>query len=467
MQGIHIIMLFKKKSLKVLNLVFMSCAVLGCGSGGSEPMVTAPVVIPAVVIPQVIDLEPPVGFTKITLQSTIEKVQPMTGIVFWDDHQVWDSTNKNAMSEAISLEFSYISINEIVTNEGIYDWSYLDNKLNEIAARNHQAIFRLYYAYPGRDTTVPNNIKSRSDYNETEGVSEDQPTFFPDWSNSELQRFTKEFHTQFSERYDNDNRLAFIQFGFGLWGEYHIYDKPGTLILGQTFPTKTYQTEFITHLETTYSTLPWAISIDASNSDYSPFISSNALLSIDFGLFDDSFMHEQHSGYNESAWNTFSYSERYKAAPLGGEFSYEEVSDQLTALTPGEGSYGTSYEEFAEKFHISYIIGNDTYTRGTSNEQPISRIKEASIFSGYSLSITGFSTNATTSEVVVENTGVAPLYYDAYITVNGVRATDSLKGLLPNASQLFVVESGGETPVLTIESDHILTTQTIEFNADL
>lgn len=440
-----------------VTTLFVCLFVISCGSGGStsEPTIKE--------LPPVI--EPTDRFNAIALQSTIEKAQPMTGIVLWDDHEVWESENKNAMSDAISLEYSYISINEIVTSEGVYDWSYLDDKLNKIAARNHQAVFRLYYAFPGRDTTVPDYIKNRVDYNEMEGQSEGLTTSFPDWTNSELQRFTKEFHTKFSERYDSDNRLAFIQVGFGLWGEYHIYDGP--MLINETFPARTYQTEFLEHLATTYSTLPWAISIDASNREYSPVGSSNTILSIDFGLFDDSFMHEQHSGYNEQAWNSFSYNERYKVAPLGGEFSYEEVSDQLTALTPDVGSYGSSYEEFAEKFHISYIIGNDSYTRGRSNEQPISRIKEASIFSGYTFSITAFSTNATMAEVTVENTGVAPLYYDAFVTVNGVRGIESLKGLLPNTSKKFIVDSGGENPVLTIESDHILSTQKIEFTADL
>ena len=31
---------------------------------------------------------------------------------------------------------------------------------------------------------------------------------------------------EFAARYDDDPRIAFLQVGFGLWGEYHIYD-PG------------------------------------------------------------------------------------------------------------------------------------------------------------------------------------------------------------------------------------------------
>ena len=464
MQGTFIITSFSKNIYKLFGCLMVSGLLLSCGGGGSDSSANVPVAITPVETPPV-DLEPSNGYTAVTLQSTITKAKPMSGIVLWDTHQVWSSANKLEMADAISLEFSYIDINKIVTAEGVYDWSYLESKLEKISARNHQAVFRLYYVFPGRETTVPDYIKSLPDYNETIGETEGLTTYFPDWTNAELQSFTKKFHTKFSEKYNNDVRIAFLQVGFGLWGEYHIYDGPK--LLNETFPSKTYQAEFLEHLNSIYTVLPWSISIDAFNEADTPIIDNNFLLSLDFGLFDDSFMQEQHSGYNENAWNAFDYTERYKTTVFGGEFSYQDDSDQLNVLIPNEGAYGISYEEFTDKFHMSYVIGNDTYTRGLSNEQPISRIQEASIYSGYTFNITAFSTNDVDAEVVVENTGVAPIYYDAYVTVNGIRSKESLKGLLPNTSQKFIIESGGVNPVLTIESDHILPTQTIEYNADL
>lgn len=446
---------------KIGIVTFLCYLTLSCGGGGSEATTPAAPTPPIIDKPVELPVDP---FQNIPLQSTIKKVQPMTGIVLWDNHEVWNSSEKEAMSKAISLEFSYISINQIVTDKGVYNWTYLDNKLAKIAARNHQAIFRLYYAYPGRETTVPNYIKNLPSYNETVGESEGLTTSFPDWSHTELQRFTQEFHTKFSERYDNDNRIAFLQVGFGLWGEYHIYDGPN--ILGQTFPSKTYQKVFLAHLQKTYASLPWSISIDASNIQNTPFNDAN-VTNIPFGLFDDSFMHQAHSDYNESAWSFFNYNERYKSVPFGGEFSYVETTDQRNVLKPNSGAYGISYEEFAEKFHISYMIGNDTYTNGSNQEQPITRIKEASMASGYQFTITGFAANTTHTKVTIENTGIAPIYYDAFLVINGVRAEKSLKGLLPNTSETLSLETKVELPTVTIVSEHLLPNQTIEFNADL
>jgi len=121
---------------------------------------------------------------------------------------------------------------------------------------------------PGYATAVPDYIKNLPDYDETLGTSESQPTWFPDWTHQELQDFTLEFYTAFAARYDDDPRLAFLQTGFGLWAEYHIYDGP--FILGVTFPSKAFQTLFFQHLGNTFDKLPWSVSIDAASEEYSP-----------------------------------------------------------------------------------------------------------------------------------------------------------------------------------------------------
>jgi hypothetical protein len=67
----------------------------------------------------------------------------------------------------------------------------------------------------------------------------------------------------------------------------------------------------------------------------------------------------------------------------------------------------------------------------------------------------------------VTNTGVAPLYHDAYLAVHGVRAERSLKGLLPGQSRTDEIASGGASPKLTIACDRLVPGQTIDFEANL
>ena len=391
-------------------------------------------------------------FIDIQIDTLITQVQPMTGIVFWQGEYT------NVGAEAISLEFSYMLFNNVVDENGIYNWSHVDEKLEDIASRKHQAIFRFRYVYPGYKTSVPDYIKAMDDYHETEGVSEGKTTWFPDWTNAELQRFSLEFYTKFAERYDNDPRLAFIQVGFGLWAEYHIYDGP--FELGVTFPSKAFQEEFFRHLDTTFIQTPFSCSIDAADDTYSPFEEKPELLDLHFGNFDDSFMHDgfgEPGNYNTENWNFFNR-ERYKTSPAGGEFSYYSDYDQRHVLDWPDGPYGKPWEYYAEDFHMTYIMGNDQ-----PNYQTTERIKQASMASGYKFKIVSFKTKSDSSVVVVKNSGVAPIYYDAYISVNGVRSLQSLKLLAPNELVECSISTGGNNPLLTIESDRLVSGQTIGY----
>lgn len=384
----------------------------------------------------------------ITIDSEIKNVQPMTGIVFWP-------SNSKINTDAITLEYSYMSYADVMEGKDTYQWQVVDDLLDEIKGRNHQAIMRFRFSYPGKTTTVPQYIKDMEDYQETEGLSEGKKTWFPDWTHSELKRFTLDFYEKFAARYDNDARLAFVQTGFGLWAEYHIYDGP--FELGQTFPDKAFQSQFFKKMDTTFRQTHWSVSIDAASDTYSPLRSQTELKNINFGLFDDSFMHKNHSDYNESSWNFFGR-ERYGWVPAGGEFSYYTTHDQKSVLIPHTGAHGEPFEKAVERFHMSYIIGNDQATYHT-----MERIKEASRYMGYRFKINSFLSKSGESVVEVQNVGVAPIYYDAYVAVNGIRAAETLKFLLPGEKIICHIASGGESPELTIESDRILATQKIEF----
>lgn len=374
------------------------------------------------------------------------KVQPMTGIVVWDE-------NPNANSGAHSLEYSYMLFSDIVSEKGVYNWTAVENKLNAIASRNHQAILRFRYAYVGEPTSVPNYIKNLPDYKETKGISEGKETWFPDWSHPELKDFTLQFYEEFAEKYDNDNRLAFLQVGFGLWAEYHIYDGP--FVLGKTFPSKEYQTTFLNKLNTAFKKLKWSISIDAEDTNVSPLRSNTPLLSLSFGLFDDSFMSAEHKSFNEPRFAFFG-ANRYQNAPIGGEFSYYTTHDQKNVLSP-TGAHGESYKSFAKKFHVTYMIGNDQYQYQTTNT-----IKTASLNTGYKFEVVKFEKFNGKSQLTVKNIGTAPIYYDAYLSINGNKSTTSLKTLMPNQERVFTINYDGEEN-LVITCDRLLSGQTIDF----
>jgi hypothetical protein len=393
----------------------------------------------------------PAAFKSIPLHSRITGVSPMTGIVFWDDSEKVDT-------DAIQLEYFYIPYNKVVNQvKGQYDWSFLDKKLQAIASRGHQAICRFYDTYPAQPNGFPDYIRKLADYEEMTAKSEGKNTGFPDWRHPELKSFVLEFFTKLAQRYDDDPRIVFLQVGFGLWAEYHIYDGPQ--IIGRTFPDKAFQAQFYQHLDRQFKILRWNISVDAADSEYSPIEGQPDLLAISFGLFDDSFMCKEHPKVNAKNWAFFGEN-RWQRCPAGGEFSYYKPFDQRNVLNPA-GLYGKTFEQSAAAFHITYMIGNDQ-----PQYHSMERIRQASQACGYKLKVISFVASDTLCRAQVKNIGVAPLYYDAFVAVNGIRCKESLAGLLPGQTRLYQVDAGGPLPSLTIESDRLVAGQKIEYEAD-
>lgn len=386
----------------------------------------------------------------IPLKAMVTTVQPMTGIVLW-------TTNAAVEAAPIQLEYIYLTYDKVVSGKGQYDWSRVDQVLNEVAGRKHQAILRWHDTYVGKPNGVPAYIQSLKDYHGTTALSEKQRTGFPDWSHPELQRFLLEFFSRFTEKYDQDPRIAFIQVGFGLWSEYHIYDGP--MKLGTTFPSLAFQREFALHLGKVFKQTHWMISVDAAG-EHAPYVSDKALLKIPFGVFDDSFNHRRHKHENEPNWINLGR-ERWQVAPTGGEFSFFEVKDQKEALAP-KGPHGVPFAAHAAKFHISFMIGD-----GQPEVQPVKRIQEAGLACGYRFQVTRFDAAMNRSIVEIKNRGIAPIYYDAFPAVNGIRSAESLRGLLPGQMKTFEIGSGGEKPSLHIQSDRLVPGQRIDYDADL
>ena len=208
---------------------------------------------------------------------------------------------------------------------------------------------------------------------------------------------------------------------------------------------------------------PWMISIDAADGKYGPFRQNPELLEGSFGNFDDSFMCEDHDGYNTRSWKFFG-EERYKRAPLGGEFSYYTDNDQRHCLDP-EGMHGRVFEDEVAKFHMTFIIGNDQPHYKSWN-----RIAEASRSMGYRFEVLDFKVkNGTGSAVRIKNSGVAPIYHDAFICVDGKRGDYNLKSLMPGESEWVLIPDSGvsSAPALTIACDRLVPGQVIGFDAEI
>ena len=423
------------------------------------------------------DTVPVSPLQRVAVQSSLTHAQPMAGLVLWPDQAAdLDATYR----DAISMEFMYCLPCRVVMgkeNEELqYDWTYLEDILDDIASRNHQAILRFRYEYPGSTevdpnvpgaTAVPQYIKDQPDYNESfHNVDGDGPTYYADWTNAELQWFTKQFFVDFASRYNYDPRIAFLEVGFGHWSEYHIY---GTeLMLGNNFPSKEYQHEFFEELAENMR-IPWLVSIDAADEYYSPFVGTPSLMNLTFGLFDDSFMHEGHEigsgdGYNEQWWNLIGQGTRWMHAPCGGEISYYRESDQYNFLNPA-GMYGHTWEEQAAKYHISFMIANDAPEGPYGTAE---RFKQASMATGYHFKVLDVLSDKDSTCIQVTNIGVAPIYQEAWLSIGQISSSDGLEQLMPGDTMWTTVLSTMLTgKPLSIYSPALLDNQVIEFEANV
>lgn len=75
--------------------------------------------------------------------------------------------------------------------------------------------------------------------------------------------------------------------------------------------------------------------------------------------------------------------------------------------------------------------------------------------------------NGTNVEVTVQNTGVAPPYKDMFVQVSGVQSSTSLIYLQPGASITVAIPVVTNSPTLSIVSPYILSSQTIQYEANL
>ena len=432
------------------------------------------------------------GWTPVPLQSEITKTLPMTGLMLGADNY------KTGYDDAVALEHFYCYPAMVVTGKSSsgkiqYDWTYVENMLNKVKNRKHQAVVRIAYENPGNKTIdpgvpgtsgVPNYIKNDSvKYNHYQTYYEggDGKTWYADWRSAELKWFTKQFHADFAAKYDNDPRIAFLQTGFGHWSEYHVsggaFNQTDTT-RPLTFPPMDYQMEFVRHLDTVFHNLPWTLSVDAgspANPPKTPYrANATEVAGIDFGLFDDSFMHRTHElsqggGWNEQCWQGLGYENRWQRSPNGGEvsyYSYDDLGDhpydQKHFLQPG-GIHGLTWEGQAAKYHITYMLAgsaaNTTY--GTTD-----LFFQAALSSGYKFRVTSYAFNGRQARATVKNEGVAPIYRDAYVAVGGLRSGTSLKGLLPGDSLTVTVNATANDLELTIESDHLVG-RPIQYLADL
>jgi BspA type Leucine rich repeat region (6 copies) len=436
----------------------------------------------------------------VAYKSAITKAQPMAGIVFWDENAYLETTK-----DCISLEYIILGYDEIVSAEGAYNWSKLEKRLDDIASRNHQAIVKFIdvaYEFVDNKYDYPTRMPRYLYQNETKygeilathkiaGIT--YKYWFTNWENPKVQAFLLEFMGKFAERYDANgamaNKIAFLEAGFGSWSEYNLSlgfpdGEPFVLDKGKNFPGDAYQIKFLNHMDSSFANLKWLVSVDISaQKEYGPFNTyAGQKETISYGLFDDSFMILEHDEVNAKDWadlTNLNGAERFRSVPFGGEFSYGSYTpDRITPtdypdiyyVLQSGGIYDRTFPEMAKRYHISYMIGSGilegSKDLGLTNIAEAD-IRQASLDTGYRFKLTSVQSSTNRAEIVLMNIGAAPIYYDTYVYVDGIRCPQNLKYLYGSDTLTVSVDAPiTASSRIEIRSDRMLPSQKIEFEAD-
>jgi hypothetical protein len=321
-----------------------------------------------------------------------------------------------------SLTWSYFGLSEVMTSCSSYNWSIVDNALNEIASYGNQAAIRFYMEYPGGTGTHPANaIPSCFNGNVALRTNAYWGTVSPDYDSPFLLDAVSRFIAALGARYDGDPRIGFINLGLvGLWGEWHTwpYDTDTADGYPNFMPTDAHGAQIVQAFDNAFSRTKLEIRY--------PDSAGGAANGRDIGYHDDSFCYREGSPLAgvtlPQSLGGASYSQLQRALAMGVENKWitssmggevrPEIQGSAFASWPGGSGQVDTMKACIELEHTTWKIN-----QGSQNYNPSDPGVAAAVrLMGYDLTAThayypNSATGSATVGVTLVNNGVAPFYY--------------------------------------------------------
>lgn len=357
-----------------------------------------------------------------------------------------------------SLEFFYLPLNKLMNNLDDFNWTELDKRLEEVASRGNQSVFRVYLDYPNKPSGIPQFLidegLSTYQYEEFDN-GKDATSLAPDYNDERLLGALDNFIGALGSRYDGDPRIASLMIGLiGFWGEWHTYPYDGNIKSPNLMPSNANMKRVLTAVDDAFDETQLVLRYPMDNSELKT-------KNFDVGYHDDSFAFQtlppSLGGQGWHFWgrvNDAGVTEFWKQNSMGGEMRPEiqvkmwnnDPPRYNEPSTPIEGAQGEDYYTSLGLTHASWLIAQGIFQTPLETE-PLARATEGSRSMGYEYYVPATYLDASDGSLKVavelENKGVAPFYYDwkvelAAQTEDGiVKAWDSgwdLKDILPNTN---------------------------------
>jgi hypothetical protein len=348
-----------------------------------------------------------------------------------------------------SLEFDYLRLADVMTGPNQFDWQPLESRLDKIASRGCQAVFRVWMEYPKRMTGVPQFLIDEGvKLIQWEDTGESPPVrhFTPDYEDERLIASLETFIAEFGKRYDGDPRLGYLTAGLlGEWGEWHDWPR------ADLFASKKTQLRVLQAYEKGFTKTSILLRYPAGDGHEMYVATSHR----PFGYHDDSFAWGTlNTGKSSDSWFYMSLLEKsgqegldkWKTRPIGGEIR-PEVWGQVFDEKP-KHRQAQDFEECVRKTHVTWLMDSGMFQK----EQPATRVRRATEQvrkMGYDFHVqTGLiersSDGAIETTLTVMNNGVAPFYSHWPLEMAALSSEGSvlktfpvdwtLTGILPDAA---------------------------------
>ena len=317
-----------------------------------------------------------------------------------------------------TMEFNYLGFAELAKGYNQFDWNPLENLLNQIAGRGHQAVIRVYVEYPGKTNGIPkflinDGLKVHKYLNTNTHPLPPESVETPDYEDKKLRTVLSNFIAAFGKKYDGDVRIGFITAGLlGTWGEWHTYPRE------ELFASKLVQSEVMDAYATAFKVTPVLLRYPAGEDTWGK--ASNATRP--FGYHDDSFAWATlDTGKKGDEWfympaliqSGQPAIDKWKTYPIGGEIR-PEAWGKVFDLDPGNNKI-QDFRKCVEQTHASWLMDTGMFQKKPDKERK-QRAEIEVRRMGYEFHVPVIEVTRERSSLKLrlelENRGVAPFYYD-------------------------------------------------------
>ena len=313
-----------------------------------------------------------------------------------------------------TMEWFYIPVSAVQKGMNSFDWTALENQLNDVASRGHQSVFRFYYDYPGEGNGVPQFVKDRGlemrYYNEPSDLG--GSGYCPDYENAYFRQSMQSFISEFGRQYDGDGRIGFLTIGLlGFWGEWHNWPYDEDTSDGKpdwSISTTVYK-EVIDAFDNAFSKTKICVREPKDGINFTGY---------NVGYHDDSFGYATLSQSNGG--QDWSFMQKMKNAGLGDVWKRECIGGEIYPPSQGmifSGNQG-DYQDFNKclnEAHATWMLNESIKSySGTSYTNAYNAAHDL----GYDLQVDKayYSDSIEEGEnisvsVDIKNIGKAPFYY--------------------------------------------------------